>query len=173
MHHSPLLAILLLLTACAGQLPPEIATAPPAMPGLEAARTNPEAHKGTIVRWGGTIAAVDNRSNETRIEVVARTLNSGGRPLESDRSPGRFIARITGFIDPSIYAKGRDLTVYGKLVGNETGSVGEYPYTYPVVAVEKYQLWQPLPPRNPYYDDPYWMNPYYPWWPPYPPHYRR
>ena len=36
--------------------------------------------------WGGTIASVENRKDETWLEIVARELGSSGRPRETDRS---------------------------------------------------------------------------------------
>lgn len=152
-----------LLAGCASSVPPTIRTAPPGSPELAQARADVERFIGAQVRWGGTIAAVENRSSETWIQVVGRELGSNGRPRESDRSAGRFIARSQGFLDPEIYAKGRLLTVFGTVTGQMTRNIGDYSYQLPVVRVESLHLWEPLPRYRPYYYDPFWY--YEPWYP--------
>lgn len=161
-----------LLAGCAAGVPRPIRDAPDDNPALAAVRANPGAYSGRSLRWGGTIARIDNRATETRVEIVERALERYGRPQDTDRSGGRFLARVEGFLDPSVYAQDRQLTVTGILVGSESGKIGEHPYTYPVVQVQALHLW---PPREPVHArDPYWVDPWWPWYPwgyPYP--YRR
>ncbi|MGH8502072.1 MAG: Slp family lipoprotein [Gammaproteobacteria bacterium] len=173
----------LLLAACASQIPQQIRDAPAESPSVAAARADIEPLTGARVRWGGTIASVENGESDTWIEVVSRTLNDNARPSESDVSQGRFLARFEGFLDPAIYSKGRALTVVGTLQGEETRSIDQFDYAYPVVDAESHHLWDPLPEyryardpflRSPYYYDPffydpffyspfYWRRPYYYW----------
>ncbi|WP_421620768.1 Slp family lipoprotein [Alkalilimnicola ehrlichii] len=162
-----LLALLLLtlLAGCASNVPEAIRTAPAEAPGVAAVRDDPEAYRGQTVRWGGLIAGVNNRAEYTEFQVVARRLGSGGRPVTADdRSPGRFLVRVPGFLDPAIHAEGRLLTVSGLIVGAEARELGEYLYRYPVVEAVDYHLWPELEPRAPAYYDPW----YDPWWGPYP-----
>ncbi|MDQ2695293.1 MAG: Slp family lipoprotein [Pseudomonadota bacterium] len=128
-------------------------------PAMAVVLADPSAYVGSRVRWGGEIAQVENRAEETWIEVVERDLHRYGRPQEGGASRGRFVARIVGFLDPAIYEKGRQLTVTGVLQPAVKRNIGEYPYTFPVVAVENYKLWEEEPAVR--YIDPYW--PYY--WP--------
>ncbi|RME34285.1 MAG: hypothetical protein D6786_05330, partial [Gammaproteobacteria bacterium] len=68
--YSRLLACLatLLLSGCASQVPLEIRLPPdPDLP-LTEVLANPRAHEGARVRWGGVIAGVENRENETWLE---------------------------------------------------------------------------------------------------------
>ena len=125
-------------------------------PQLTAVRGNPEAFKDTPVRWGGSIARVENRVDETWIEVVEQPLQRYGRPKGSADSGGRFVARIGGFLDPAIYAEGRQITVTGALESTVRRDIGEHPYEFPVVAVSEHRLWQEQPAVE-YYDYP----PYY------------
>jgi len=120
---------------------------------------------GVEVRWGGEIVAVDNREEATLVEVVSRELSDRGRPRAQDRSQGRFRARISGFLDPAVYDTGRQITVVGPVSGLEEGKVGDYPYRFPIVAVDTYYLWPPpSEPRHydPFYYDPFWHP--YPWY---------
>lgn len=159
--------VTLFLGGCASNLPQGVREAPEENPPLSAVRENPEAFMGRAVRWGGTIAKVENRPQETCMEVVERRLSSSGRPAENSRSGGRFLACANGFLDPMIYTGGRQLTVSGKLAATETGQVGEYAYRYPVVQVQSHHLWEPLPERPTYIiePDPFWGSPWGPLWP--------
>jgi outer membrane lipoprotein len=140
-------------------LPEEVRT--PVGPALEQVRENPAAHAGQTVRWGGTVAQVENRQSQTWLHVVGRALDSYGRPFESDHSPGRFIARATGFLDPEIYARGREVTIRGRFAEVITSQVGEFPYPMPVMDAETVFLWERRPDPAPYW--PYY-DPFYPWW---------
>ena len=64
------------------------------------------------------------------------------------------------------YPEKRLLTVTGSIVQVQTRPVGEYPYRYPIVAVEQHYLWPEQPPPSPpyYYPDP-WFHPLHdPWY---------
>jgi outer membrane lipoprotein len=163
------------LAGCASSLPKEIHEAPPGNPNLDDVLTDRSRFIGNRVRWGGTIATVENHTKETWLEIVARTLQSDGRPSDSDTSPGRFMAVIDGFLDPMVYAAGRSVTVVGTITEPVTRKIGAYDYTFVVVRAKYYLLWQPLPaPRSypyppPWYDDPWYPYfPHHPWrYPPY------
>ncbi len=137
-------------------------------PTLAAAREQPDAFLQTQVRWGGALARVDNRRDETWLEIVEQPLQDNGRPASADDSGGRFLARVAGFLDPAIYATGRPITVVGVLADPAPGQVGEYRYTYPVVLAERHQLWsERRAPEVIYLPDPFWYGPgygpFYPW----------
>lgn len=159
-----------MLTGCATGVPPAIRARPAPDLSLTTVREQPSAHEGARVRWGGTIAAVENRADETWVEVVARELDRYGRPRVTDRSEGRFLARLAGFLDPAVYAVDRELTVAGVVTGETTRTIGQFSYRYPIIKADAAQLWERLPQRGDYYYyDPFWP---YPWWYyPYPYHY--
>jgi outer membrane lipoprotein len=152
------------LAACAS-IPQQISNAPEDSPTVAAVRATGERFKGTQVRWGGTIANVENRKSQTLMEIVSRALNDVARPIDSDQSQGRFLAQFEGFLDPAIYSKGRDITVVGTVDGQQTRTIDEYRYRYPVVNVESYYLWQQLPEnryaRTPYFYPPYYYDPFF------------
>lgn len=110
-------------------------------PSLADVRQAPEDYRGERVRWGGTIAGVENRADTTVVEVVARELERDGRPTDTDGSPGRFLAVVDGFLDPAIHEKGRSFTVTGTVAGTESRRVGEHDYEYVRVDASGHHLW--------------------------------
>lgn len=161
----------LLLAGCAST-PTALQNAPAESPPVATVRERPESYVGERVRWGGTIAGVINRQSETLLVIVARPLRDNGRPYADAGSPGRFLARVPGFLDPAVYGEGRSLTVVGTIAGSEVRAIGDYPYRYPVVRADSYHLWEPLPPPRPAhcFHSPFWYDPlWYPsWYGPYP-----
>jgi len=162
---SILLLLMVFIAGCASHIPEEIRYAPESNPRVDEVRVDAERFIGTTIRWGGEIASVQNFESHTQIEIVARDLASSGRPLESDSSPGRFIAIIQGFLDPTVYAEKREITVFGVVTGSVTKPIGEFLYRYPKTEVSRHVLWEPLPQRDPYYFPAYWHDPWYgPWY---------
>ena len=160
------LITLLFLTGCASNLPVELTTPIEGSPQVSEVLQNFDAHKGELVRWGGSIASVENKEDETWVEIVSRELNRSGRPKSSDQTDGRFLAKVSQFLDPEIYKKGRLVTIYGELAESQDGKIGERSYTFPVVNSKKAYMWAEYRdlPQHPvhrrYYDpfwDPYWI----------------
>ena len=166
-HHSCILLLALLLSACASQVPQSIREAPADMPSLEQVRAHASDYMERQVRWGGTIIDTGNREDTTWLTVLGRPLYKGGEPRTTDDSAGRFIAIVPEFLDPQVYAPDRQVTVSGTLLRTEVSKVGDYPYTYPVVQADAWYLW-PEKTEPPYgYPYPGWYDPWYydPWYP--------
>lgn len=130
---------------------------------------NPEAFIKEEVRWGGIVARVENLEKDTLIEIVNLPLGRQARPVASQETGGRFIARVPGFLDPMIYTQGKEITVVGMLSEPMPGKVGEHKINFPVVDTRGHQLWAERP-NYEYVEvysawDPYWFyhRPYY--WP--------
>jgi len=162
----------MVLAGCASPLPVALQEAPPNSPDVAQVRADPGRFVGAQVRWGGSIAAVENRADETWLEVVHRPLGSSGRPADTDRSAGRFLARVKGFLDPAVYTQGREVTLGGTVAQPVTRNIGQYPYAFPVVNVNTLYLWPPreeriyVYPNDPFWDPwPYYRYPHYPWYP--------
>jgi outer membrane lipoprotein len=167
----------LLLVSCASSVPQQIRRAPPDNPALQEVLADSSGHAGRQVRWGGVIVETENQSSSTTVTLLALPLGSTGRPKIGDDSPGRFMAIVPTFLDPTLYSENRRMTVSGTLSGSETRKVGEFPYRYPVVEVQQYYLWPvdlPLPPRyrGPWWYDPWWYDPWYDYGYPYRPAHR-
>lgn len=125
---------------------------------------------GELVRWGGSIAGIRNRSDgRTLLEIVSRPLHGGGRPIHDDRSSGRFLALLDEFLDPQIVSSGRDVTVLGTLVGRHEGTIGESAYVFPVVHIKDHRIWKPvvvLTPRHfPHWNRYPYSDPFHRDWP--------
>lgn len=129
--------------------------------------------EGERVRWGGSIIAVDPRTDSTCFEVLGRPLSGNARPRDTDLGTGRFLACRGGFYDPAIFAEGREMTVVGRIAGSEVRPVGEYAYPYPRVDAEVVFLWPERDQRDlyyvgtPWYHHPrfwggYYLRPYHP-----------
>ncbi|MDR2013310.1 MAG: Slp family lipoprotein [Rhodanobacter sp.] len=127
---------------------------------------------GQPVRWGGEIIKVDPKKDATCFEILGRKLDDTARPRLRTPSDGRFIACHMGFYDPEEFARGRELTIVGRITGTEQGKVGDFDYTYPRVAADTIYLWPKRLPVQPYYYDPWFYGPgpywgYGPYWGPY------
>ncbi len=157
-----LLILSVALSGCAINAPTWVREVPEDDPTITQVRENIPLYKDVIVRWGGVIVSVDNDTDRTSIEIVSRELYRSGRPRSNDYSPGRFIAIIPTFLDPSVYKTKREITVKGAVQNSKKAAIGEYDYIYPVIDVKNYHLWEPLQQLG------YGPQPYYPYYPYYP-----
>lgn len=173
------LVLAFLLGGCASAFPKEVMSTVNTAITVEMLRPDPLAFKGQRVMVGGEILSTQPRTDETEIELLARRLGSDGAPERGDQSPGRLLLRSSAFLDPAVYSQGRRVTVIGTVSGVEDRKVGDVPYRYPVIQVERIRLWPkdvavgpdyyyPWGPW-PYYYDPYYFWPrrgFYPygWW---------
>ncbi|MFA9462022.1 Slp family lipoprotein [Thiohalorhabdus methylotrophus] len=168
----------LFLAACATNIPEPIREPETGGPSLAEVRSDPEAHRGARVRWGGRIVQVGNNPETTSIQVVGKPLETDGRPEEGDTSEGRFIARIEGFLDPAVYSPGRLITITGSFEKIVKRKIEEYEYRFPLVDTAGHYLWAKEEPQTrrryhdpwydpwPWYYDPWYpyRSPYYPYW---------
>lgn len=169
---APGLVLLLLLTGCASPVPKGLQVYEAGGPVLPEVRQDPERYVGSQVRWGGSIVSTQNAADATWIEMVGRPLDDSARPVSGDASEGRFLVRVEGFAEPTIYAAGRELTVVGRLQAPRDGRIGTYEYRFPVVHAEVTHLW-PERQESGYRDyDPFWYDPWYPFYRPIPGYYR-
>lgn len=124
---------------------------------------------GTSVRWGGVIIDAVNEANTTCFEILSRDLDKYMRPLQEDRTAGRFIACKPGFHDPEIFAAGREVTLTGSIRGIDEREIDQFKYRYPIVDVDEMVLWQPrreVMVIDRMYD-PFWYSYPYSWGRPY------
>lgn len=153
----------LLLSGCSS-VPRELVYEPenqlvayqPALQGME----------GKPARWSGVISAVHNEQDQSVVEVVYLPLKANGVPTQTEQSPGRFLAVMKGFVDPTLYAKGRSLTVLGTIGKPVDSQIGEHNYRFSVLNVTGSKLWPPVKEVEVRYVDPYFYDPFYdPFWP--------
>ncbi|MEZ4483581.1 MAG: Slp family lipoprotein [Syntrophotaleaceae bacterium] len=128
----------------------------------------PENHEGKTVIAGGMILANQLSEAGTTLEILKYTLDSRDEPQDPDEVNGRFLARTSRLLDPSIYKAGRLVTLVVTLRGLETRPLQKIDYRYPVFEVVELYLVPERQPEGrgyyPYYYDPwpYWHR--YPYW---------
>ena len=130
---------------------------------------------GTAVRWGGEIIKTEPGPQQTCFYLLSRPLDSQARPQAGNagENDGRFVACRSGFYDPEVFTRGREMTVTGTLHGTVTQKVGQYDYAYPRVEANVVYLW---PKQRPVSDmryssgfyDPFWGPGFGPYWGGYP-----
>jgi len=159
---SKFLSIIMLSLAVAGCV---TASPPGEVVQLSVEQVQNGAELGVPLRWGGTIASVVNKADTTVIEVVSRPLQRSGQPLHNDKTDGRFLAELKGFLDPEILSPGRDISVLGTISRLESGQVGEAEYQYPVMVVFDYRIWKKVSEIDPnssyphyFIHDRYWLD---------------
>jgi len=167
MKRAGFIFVVLIFFGCAAQPPVPYSKTPVARVSVAEVRADVAHFTGTEVRWGGAISRVDNKTNETWIEIVSRQLRTSGQPRDAGKSSGRFIASFKVFADPVVYKIGQQLTVLGSITGQTKRPIGEHDYLFPMVTVTASVLW-PVEPDPAYYDypPPFWYYdpwPYYPW----------
>ncbi len=69
---------------------------------------NPEAYIGKKILLGGVIIDIQNRKEETLLQILQTDLDFEKRPIHLDQSLGRFYIRVSGsWIQPSTGRDGR------------------------------------------------------------------
>jgi outer membrane lipoprotein len=135
-----LLLFFLLITGCAST--PEFDTSQvDASLTPQSVIAEPELSRDKIALWGGTILDTRNLKDKTRIEMLAYPLDGSNQPKLESKPLGRFIIEHNGFLEPTTYAQGRQLTVLGSVSGTEKGTIGETSYNYPVLSARQLHLW--------------------------------
>lgn len=159
------LAMLPLVTACS--------TIPTALQG-DFALVTPRVvvERGSIgqpVRWGGVLIDAETGSDRTCLQILSLPLSdSSARPRQPARAAqfdeGRFLACRNGFVEPELFAPGREVTVTGRVDAIVERTVGEYTYPMPQVAADTIHLWAERQPQSQaHYNLGYWHGPW-PYW---------
>lgn len=161
----PIALFIGLLSGCAGA-PVVQEDALPPMPFSELI-AHADRYKGQSVILGGYVLEVENHRDHTQILAVQAPLGSGQRLKSKDLSKGRLILTCSGFIDPEVYAKDRQITVGGDILGGAVDDP-ELPFPYLRIKVNKIHLWpeEKPRPRDFLWEDAWFYHhyPYYPWY---------
>lgn len=124
--------------------------------------SDPERYKGELIILSGIIIEAKNTKEGTLFEVLQTPADYRGEPEDFDKSQGRFLALNEGYLDPSVYTKGREVTIAGRIEGKRVQAFGKIEYTYPFISIKEIYLW----PIHEYYPYPYSYYAYdrYYWW---------
>lgn len=155
-----LIALALLLSACAGVIPSELREKIQWNLGLRDLQRDPGAHRGQLVLLGGEILDVRNTESGDVVEILQRPLYASSRPNLVGESQGRFLIKLTKEVSlEKDYREGQPLTVVGE-VAEEAQSRAGNDMPSPMVVAKYLHLWSALdyarrtPPPY-YYDDPF------------------
>ena len=77
--------------------------------------------------------------------MLSFPLNSNRQPITKQRSTGRFIVEMEGFLEPRDFPLGTAITVKGNYVGLVDGKIGGASYRYPLLQGEQLDVWEPEP----------------------------
>lgn len=138
-------------------------------------KTAPDRYEGKTVILGGLILNNEVSDAGSTLEILKYTLDKRDEPQDPDESNGRFLAKSSRLLDPSIYKEGKLVTLTGTFRGVEVHPLQKANYQYPVFEIGELYLWPEMqyerryPYYYPYYYDPfpYWHYPYwhrYPYW---------
>ncbi len=128
---------------------------------FEAFQNDPESYKGKSIIFGGIIAQTTAVKQGTLIEVIQKPLDYWGEPRRTTASGGRFLILYSAYLDPLVYAPGRQVTVAAEVAGTRSKALGGIEYSYPVVLSKELKLWpRERPPQyRPDYLDPLRYDP--------------
>lgn len=160
------------LTGCIHVIPRETLKQVDRQVSFTELRKAPGAHKGKVVLLGGVVVKAVNKKEGTLLEIYQTDIDREGRPVRLDRSGGRFLAFYQSFLDSEIYRKGRKVTIAGVVEDEKVVKIGELDYRYPYLVIKVIHLWREERPfvYRPYprgFWDPWWGDPWYPWYSPY------
>jgi outer membrane lipoprotein len=141
----PLLAAVIVSTAgCTRTFPSQVTDRVDKSITFSDLMRDPGSYKGKWVMLAGDIvAARPEKDGSTYIEVLQRPADRRGRPLRTNKTEGRFIAVSKQFLDPTVYARGRVITIVGEVIGDSVKPLGAMVYRYPLLKVEVVHLWEP------------------------------
>lgn len=83
-----------------------------------------------------------NTDEGTYLEVVEKEVDYRGEPKDTDISHGRFLILYDGYLDTVIYARGREVSVVGEILGKKIRQLGETQYSYPLIKSKKLYLFE-------------------------------
>lgn len=141
LRQSALCVSLLILAACApAPIYKPSSTTVAVAPNMVA--QSPQQYSNADVIWGGRIVEVRNFPDHSEIEIAAYPLDSSQRPkVDNGGGWGRFIAVTPGYVESFDYPNGALMTLFGRLNGTHTGTVGEAAYVFPLVSVTQAHVW--------------------------------
>jgi len=155
---SVLFGALLFLQSCTYAISPAVAEKAAKNIPFEKLQAEPEAFTGKLFILGGTIAQTTNTKQGTVIELDQKKLDYWGKPERTRRTGGKFLVFHPGFLDPMVFASGRDITVAGEILEPNTSVLGDQLSDLVVVRSQEHRLWEQ---ERPSWNRPQWFDPLY------------
>ena len=135
------LCLVLALAACAGGISQQARGLVTYRGPFADLQRRPDRHMGEVVHLGGRVIATTAGEQVTDITILHLFLDWNGRPVDDNRSAGRYLVRSREFIDPEIYKPGSLMSVVGRLMGSEFRPIGDHDYRYPVILPIEVRHW--------------------------------
>jgi len=132
----------ILLAACSPAISKQVLREANRSIRFQELQKDPDRYAGQIVVEGGQILSATPREGDTWVEVLQQPLDWRNKPQDTDVSHGRFLVRLPGFQDPTLYAVGQKITVAGQVQGKRVQPIGMTQYTYPVLISKEFHLWK-------------------------------
>lgn len=118
-----------------------------------------DGYLGQTIILGGYVIEVENNEETTLITVLQAPLDVTDSPLSRDKSQGRFIVTVDGFLDPAVYEKDRSITVAGIVQLPIHKNIGTKQVKY--INIKSREIFLHAE-KTPVYDNRfYWDHPYY------------
>lgn len=152
------LGVILLLQGCTYAISSAVTSRADRTVPYEKLDADPTAFAGKIVILGGVIAQVQSVRSGTLVAIDQKELDYWGKPRRTDRSGGRFLVLHHAYLDPMIYAAGREITVAGEVSAKEQPGLGDDASTYLLLLSREMKLW---PLERFTSDKPQWLDPLY------------
>jgi outer membrane lipoprotein len=118
-------------------------------------KLSPEKYVGKIFILGGIIAKIDMTKDGSIIDAASIAVTNSGYIIDSSSSIGRFKALFPinkGMVDPVIFKPDRKITIAGRFVEIQSGTIGDMPYDFPYFEIIELYLWEE--PDNRYIQSP-------------------
>ena len=129
--------LLLLLTGCSYYLSgPSRASADRSVTFFQL-RQDTDAYRGRLVLLGGTVTALHEDRQGTRLEIEQHNLDKRNLPDESIPSGGHFLAITADRLDAEQFAPGTLVTLAATVTGVESGPLADGARNYPVVSIKE------------------------------------
>lgn len=145
-----------LLNSCSYAISPDVVKKADREVSFAALMNDPDAFAGKLVIVGGVIFLNTASKKGTILEVVQKDLDYWDKPKRIGASGGRFLVVAASFLDPTVYGKGREITLAGVVAAATEKDLPENPSGLPVLRSRELKLW-PREPRSG--DRPSWWDP--------------
>jgi outer membrane lipoprotein len=135
------------ILGCAPVISPELRGGADSSITFKQVAQNPNHYEGKTALWGGEIIQTLPQENGTNlIEVLDWPLGWWDDPRETVAFHGKFLVLVKGPLDPSVYKRGKRITltgeIQGEIQGNKIKELTDPTYRYPVVLNKELYVWK-------------------------------
>jgi outer membrane lipoprotein len=137
-------ALALLVAGCSGSkvIPSDLKDQIDSSVSFHDIQASPQAVQGRTVLLGGEVLAARRVQEGVELEMLQLPVKDDDPPAERrTASQGRFLATDRSAGDPASFPPGTRITFVGTVTGEETRSLDESTYRYPVVEVKHLYVW--------------------------------